>query len=58
MSREAIVNGNSLAVINDTVRSLNGNDAERWVVEFVTTVPVANKTFYLKGVTQKDEIRP
>ena len=55
--REAVVNGNSLAVINDTVRSLNGNDAERWVVEFVTTVPVANKTFYLKGVTQKDEIR-
>ena len=55
--REAIVNGNSLAVSNDTVRSLNGNDAERWVVEFVTTVPVANKTFYLKGVTQKDEIR-
>ena len=55
--REAVVNGNSLTVSNDTVRSLNGDDAERWVVEFVTTVPVANKTFYLKGVTQKDEIR-
>ena len=54
--REAYADGARLAVSGDAVELLDGGDAARWKIEFVTREPVANKTFRLTIKAQQDEV--
>ena len=53
----ASIAGEDITVENDMVRSLDNGDNERLSIEFTTREPVLNKTFYIRGVTENNEIR-
>ena len=53
----ASIAGKDITVENDMVRSLDNGPNERLSIEFTTREPVLNKTFYLRGVTDNNEIR-
>ncbi len=51
--REAKMNGQDLPVNQDSIQRIDGGDASRISVEFVTREPIINKTFNLKGLAKK-----
>ena len=52
----ASIDGKDIVVENDMVRSLDNGTDERLSIEFTTREPVLNKTFYLRGITENDEV--
>lgn len=52
----ALIAGENIAVENDVVPSLDNGTNDRLSIEFTTREPVLNKTFYIRGMTDNDEI--